>query len=238
MHDTGEPAPDGGRIPRALAAAGIIGPILFTTAFIAQGLFRRGEYNATTEDISSLEAGPGLQGAVQQVNFALFGLLLIAFAVGLHRGVRRSRAALTGPMILACNGVGLIIAGIFPLRQDAAGVTYDPLGVHSVNGRIFFLTIGLGLIVISRGLAADPRWRGLAAYVLATGIALLVMFVPFGVLTQPSDAVLHPWLGLVQRAILAIWLLCVIVLALRLRTVAIQTEVPPPTTRDRADRPS
>lgn len=202
----------------ATAAAGITGPILFTAGFLVQPAFRRGEYDATGEAISDLEAGPG--GWVQQVNFVLFGLLTIAFAVGLRRGVRPARAVVGGPAILAVNGLGLVVAGIFPMRQDTAGATYDPLGVHTVNGAIFFLTIGIGLVVLSRWLAADPRWRDLAGYVLASGIVVLVLVVAVIVLARPPSAVLHPWFGLAQRAVLAIWMVCVVVLALRLRSRA------------------
>jgi len=34
-----------------------------------------------------------------------------------------------------------------------------------------------------------------------------------------AQAPLHPWLGLIQRAILAVWFLCLVILALRLRRV-------------------
>jgi hypothetical membrane protein len=198
-------------VPPTLAAAGIAGPIIFTAGYLVQGWFRRGEYNATTEFISDLEAGPG--GWVQQLNFILFGLLMIAFAFGMLRGLR---PAVAGPALLAWNGVELIVGGVFPLREDAAGVTYDPLGVHTVNGAIFFLSIGIGLVVLSRQLAGDPRWRGASGFVLGTGIALLAMFVALVALARPPDAVLHPWLGLVQRTVLAIWSVCIVVLALRL----------------------
>ena len=66
------------------AWAGIIGPALFTAAFLAQEAFRRGEYDPLAEPVSALEAGPN--GWIQQINFVVFGLLTIAFAVGLHRG--------------------------------------------------------------------------------------------------------------------------------------------------------
>jgi len=150
----------------------------------------------------------------------MFGLLTIAYAVGLHLGVRPIRAGVVGPAILAWTGVGLVLAAVFPLRGDASGVTYDPSGLHVVNGTIFFLSIGVGLIVMSRRLAGDPSWRGLASYALVTGIALLVMFVAFGVLVGPDDAPLHPWAGLAQRVVLAVWCPCTIVLALRLLRVA------------------
>jgi hypothetical membrane protein len=199
----------------ALALAGILGPILFTAVFVLQELFRRGEYSPMAEPVSALEAGPG--GWVQQVNFVGFGLLTIAFAVGLHRGMRPTRAGVVGPPILVWTGVGLVLAAVFALREDAAGATYDPTGLHDVNGAVFFLSIGVGLVVTSRRMAADPRWRSLATYALATGIALLVMFVAFGVLVGPDDAPLHPWAGLAQRVVLAVWFSCTIVLVLRLR---------------------
>jgi hypothetical membrane protein len=200
-----------------LAAAGILGPILFTAGFVIQELFRRSEYSPIAEPVSALEAGPG--GWVQQVNFVAFGLLTIAFAVGLHRGMRPTRAGVVGPAILVWTGVGLVLAAVFALREDAAGVTYDPTGLHSVNGAVFFLSIGIGLVVTSRRMAADPSWRSLAGYTLATGTALLVMFVAFGVLVGPDDAPLHPWAGLAQRVVLAVWFSCTIVLALRLLRV-------------------
>jgi hypothetical membrane protein len=200
-----------------LALAGILGPILFTAVFVIQELFRRDEYSPMAETVSALEAGPG--GWVQQVNFVGFGLLTIAFAVGLHRGMRPTRAGVVGPAILVWTGVGLVLAAVFALREDAAGATYDPTGLHDVNGAVFFLSIGVGLVVTSRRMAADPRWRSLATYALATGIALLVMFVAFGVLVGPDDAPLHPWAGLAQRVVLAVWFSCTIGLALRLLRV-------------------
>ncbi|MDQ2882319.1 MAG: DUF998 domain-containing protein [Actinomycetota bacterium] len=199
-----------------LAAAGIVGPILFTVGFLAQDLLRGG-YDPIARQISELEASP--TGWVQQVNFVLFGLLLIAFAVGLHRGVRPTRAGVVGPAILAWSGVGLVVAGFFPLRADAAGLIYDPTGVHHVNGAIFFLSIGVGLVVVSRRLAGDPRWRHLATYTLVTGIVLLAMD-PFNGLLAGPGAPLYPWSGLLQRATLAVWMPCVVILALRLRRVA------------------
>ncbi len=157
---------------------------------------------------------------MQQVNFIVFGLLLIAFAVGLYRGVHAAAPKGLGPALVAWNGVELVIAGVFPLREDPAGRVYDPIGVHSVNGTIFFLCIGVVLGVLSRQFARDARWRGLAAYTLTSGIVVFVMVVLNGLLAEMAQAPLHPWLGLIQRAILAVWFPCLVVLALRLWRVA------------------
>ena len=64
----------------------------------------------------------------------------------------------------------MLLAAVLPLRQDAAGVSYDP-GGHVVAGVMFFLASATGLVVLSRRLARDPRWRSIAANVLSAGVA-------------------------------------------------------------------
>jgi hypothetical membrane protein len=135
-----------------LAAAGVLGPVLFTVGFLLLGLLRRGEYDPVAEQVSNLTAGP--YGWAQQVNFIVFGLLLLAFAAGLHRGMWPTRGGVTGPALLGCNGVGLVLAGLFPLREGAAGRVYDPIRVHSINGRIFLLSISIALVLVSLRLRA------------------------------------------------------------------------------------
>jgi hypothetical membrane protein len=211
-----------GRQVKAMAAAGIVGPVLFTVCFLVLGFLRRGEYNWVAQQVSDLTAGR--YGWAQQLNFAVFGLLLVAFALGLHRGVRGTGAGVVGPAILALNGVGLVVAGTSPLRENAVGVVYDPNGLHSVNGAIFFASIGIALAALSLRLRADPRWRGLAIYTLVTGIALFGLFFGLGIFALRAGAPLHHWLGLLQRLVLALWFPCLIVLAVRLRRVATETE--------------
>lgn len=214
------PTRSGTSLDILLAWAGIVGPVLFTAAYMAQEAFRRGEYSPLAEPVSALEAGP--HGWLQQVNFVVFGLLTVAFAVGLHRGVRPTRAGVAGPALLVVSGVGLLLAAALPLRQDAAGVTYDP-GGHVVAGVLFFVASAAGLIVISRRLARDPRWRSISAYVLACGLVSLAGFVAMGAVVMPDDAPLHDWFGLAQRLLLLLVLFpCRIVLAVRLRKVSEQ----------------
>jgi hypothetical membrane protein len=207
------------RTARMLAFAGIAGPVGFAVGFLVLGLLHPG-YSPVTQQVSDLTAGP--YGWAQQANFVVFGLLLLAFAVGLQLGLQPTRASVLGPLLLGGNGVGLVLAGAFPLRQDATGRVYDPVGVHSVNGAIFFASIGIALVALALRLRADPRWRDLAPSTLVTGIALLVGFVAVGTLLRPGGAPLHHWLGLGQRLLVAAWLACIVALAVRLRHLATQ----------------
>lgn len=200
------------------AWAGIIGPLLFTATFLAQEALRRDEYDPLAEPVSALEAGPN--GWIQQLNFVAFGLLTIAFAIGLNRGLRPTRAGIVGPALLLLSGIGLLFAGTFPLREDTAGVTYDP-GFHFVAGLTFFLSSALGLIVVSRRLARDARWHGLATCTLIAGIVALAGFAVGAGFVVPDDAPLHDWAGLHQRLVVLVVIFpCRIVLSLRLLRVA------------------
>ena len=163
---------------------------------------------------------PGPNGWIQQINFIVFGLLTIAFAVGLNRGLPATRTGIIGPALLLVSGIGLLLGAAFPLREDAAGVILRPIG-HIVGGSAFFLSSALGLIVVSRRLARDPRWQNIATYTLVAGIVALLGFAVGGALVAPDAATLHDWVGLYQRLIiLAVIFPCRIVLSIRLLKVA------------------
>ena len=168
------------------------------------------------EPVSALEAGPN--GWIQQVNFVVFGLMMLAFAVGMDRGLRPPRTWTLGPALLCIAGIGLFLAAAFPLREDAAGVTYDP-GLHFVAGVTFFLSTSLALLALSRRLPKDSHWRGLAAYTAACGVLAFIGFVVLGRFAIPDGAPLHDYAGLAQRTVLLLVTFpCLVVLALRLRT--------------------
>jgi hypothetical protein len=89
-----------------------------------------------------------------------------------------------------------------------------------------FLGAGVGLIVVSRRLAGDPSWRKLATYALATGIAIVVLVFAFGALAEGPGTPLHPWIGLFQWVMVAVWCTCTVVLSLRLLRVARVADAP------------
>ena len=201
---------------RIAALSGIAGPSLFTLTFLAQQVFRRAEFNPIAEPVSALEAGPN--GWIQQVNFVVFGLLLLTFAFGLDRGLARSRLGRLGPGLLGVASVGLFLAAALPLREDAAGVTYDP-GGHFVAGVTFFLSTSLAMLVLSRRLAKDPHFRALATYTAICGVLAFVGFVVMGRFAIQDDTPLHDFAGLIQRVvIMLITFPCLVALAVRLRS--------------------
>jgi hypothetical protein len=198
----------------ALAWAGIIGPLLFTVVFLAQEALRRGEYDPLAEPVSALEAGP--HGWIQRLNFLVFGLLTMAHAIGLHRGMRPAQGGWIGPALLFFTGIGTLMSTAFPWREDAAGVAYAPVG-HIVGGMIFFLGSPAALVVLSRRMRHDPSWLSLAGYTLGLGVVLFALAVVGTVFVRPDTAPLHDWAGLYQRImIVAVLFPCRVALGVRL----------------------
>jgi hypothetical membrane protein len=206
----------------ALAAAGIAGPIIFAVVALVQSVLRQ-DHNLVAHPISALAVGTS--GWVQNANFLLFGLLMIAFAVGLHLGVHPSRWGVVAFAFLVLSGIGLMWGGVFP-ATDSTGA-FDETRVLHIPGFIMtFLGGGLGLVVMSRRMARDPRWQSMATYALVTGIAMLMLILVGGGLVRPPGSPLHAWFGLFQWVLLAVWFPCTIILALRLLRLVRAADVP------------
>lgn len=199
-----------------LARAGIVAPIWFTTLVVLQG-FLVPEYSHVRLPISALAAWP--TGWIQNVNFYVSGGLLMAFAWGLHRGVQPAARTNAGLALLLMGGLGVVLAGVFPWRM-VDGVPTEPLA-HVVGAITAFAATGLGLIVFSRRMMADPRWRDLAPYTMYTGIVVLLLFVVVGFFAVDAGTPFHPWAGLLQRVLCGVWFACLVVLAVRLHGASV-----------------
>ena len=200
---------------RTLALAGVAGPVLFTVLVILQGLLIPA-YSHVSLPISALEAWP--TGWIQRLNFWLAASLNIAFVYGLHLAVQPARRGATGVPLLVVGGIGLALAGLFPWVMVNGVPTETPL--HVVGAITTFAATGLGWLMFSRRMSADGRWRGVSRYTMATGIAMLVLFIALGFFAIDDGTPLHPWAGLLQRILCVVWFTLLIVLAVRLRGVA------------------
>jgi hypothetical protein len=167
-----------------LLAAGPVGGLVFTGAYLAEGATRAG-YQALAQPISALSLGPG--GWVQQLNFIVFGVLVCLSAAGWRAALAGGRGAWAFPVLRVVAGVALVMDGLF--AQDPSG-GYPPgvaAGVPTVHGQVHTLfavititALASASFVLAARLAAEPRWRGWAVVAVAAGVATIVFIGAFG----------------------------------------------------------
>ncbi len=200
---------------RILAGAGIVGPAVFTIVTIVAGVLRPSYSQAGGSGIPELGVGPN--ALLWNAGAILFGLLIIAFAFGLHRGINEGRGSRIGPALVAVSGISYAGLGLFPIAQSTLQLS-----------RFFVLIVVATSIVaplfIARRLGRGENWRHYRSYSLLSGAVALVVLLALsaGVSSQISQAtldaaskgiqvtpegVLGSWAGVLQRLFFAVvWL--------------------------------
>jgi len=175
------------------------------------------EYTLVGDFISVLAIGRF--GFVQTIAFLAQGIGLLALAAGIRRTTRGSWGSLVGSAFFVLSGIGTLIAAGFPIDggtqpQTAAGT------VHSLAALVTFVCAVLGMFVLTRTFKRTAPWRSYwpSSLVLAL-VALVLFFLPGG----------DDWVGLFQRIFVGVIIVWVVLVALRLRSIAggAQTQQPP-----------
>ncbi len=199
-----------------LASSGIVAPVLFASLIIVLGLLEPG-YSHRTETMSVLGGVGGWRGAAFNVGIALIGLLLIGFAIGLHRGIGGGEGSKVGPILIALGGVGLVSSAIFHCNQDCTNVLKSPTfagRMHIVTSFLSGFCLSMAPFAIFVRLRSDQRWQNYRWFTLAMGILAnlpgLILWISFFTTRIPE------WEGLIQRLGIVFPLLWVEVIAVHL----------------------
>ena len=172
--------------PRRAALAGMAGPILFASVLVTltalQYDFLVGIGWEPLRDPSGawpsgLSLGP--YGWVQDLDFAVSGLLLAVFALGLHRGLTGGSRA--GPTLLFVAGTAMALLAFETDPMDRAGPRTLHGSIHDAAFVLFVLALVPALFLLWRRMREDPRWRGHARCTLATALIASACLVLPGV---------------------------------------------------------
>jgi hypothetical protein len=171
---------------RWLALAGMIGPLLFALVValldIVQDKFLvLNGFDPLTESPVSVNAlGP--YGWIQCINFAIFGLLEIAFAIGLYRSVKGGRLAkITSVGFVFAIGVSMLLS-TFPTDNFNAGQSGHAVlqtwhgAIHNFAFYMFLFSQILAYLFMWGRFRKDQRWRGFDWYSLAIGVLAVPIF--------------------------------------------------------------
>ncbi len=198
------------------ALCGISAPIIFVIVMIVAGFFYE-DYSHVTQAISELGGVEAQYPIVQNANFIVFGILVVAFAFGLHRGIGDGRGSRLGPILVGIFGIIAVAHAFLPCD---AGCEFKSLigALHNLTGLSSFLALCVGILVTSRRLKGDPNWQSYRGYSLLTGVAALVSLVAWIGVSKAAgvDAVS----GVLQRVFTGIVLLWIEVVAIQLLRIS------------------
>src|SRR5690349_7620475 len=110
------------------------------------------------------------------VGFLGYGILILAFALALHRGIHRETGSWLGPGVLAVYGVGYIALAFSPCDPGCQAATPPSLHhrLHFLLSDLISLAAILGPFTLYARMARDPVWRSLApATLVLPGVAWL-----------------------------------------------------------------
>jgi hypothetical protein len=158
----------------------MLAPVLYIVTWTVAGLLYPG-YNQLTQATSELTSKGALAAAATVANFGGYalGLLLIAFAFGLYRGVRHSRWLLIGAILVGLFGLICVIQPFFTMDPGAASHAFQNImhdSVYVISGVALFP----GLLVLSVAFAKDPSLRPYRWYTLITPFLILLAGVDVG----------------------------------------------------------
>jgi uncharacterized protein DUF998 len=199
------------------AACGVIGPTVFTVAWIVAAR-RQDEYLVRHEHISGLAARDAVNPQIMTTGFLTLGACVVAFARSLERRLLPRPG--WGPAMIGAAGVATIAAGAFrrdrrsnvpPAGEEGPVQSFENDLHDTASVAIAVLGTG-GLSALAPRLAADPSFRRLVPAALGaagTSLGLSAWFL---------RDVVRPWNGIVQRVSVTVPLAFVVRLALRMLT--------------------
>lgn len=172
---------------KLLAVCGILAPITFALATLAAGSVHP-QYSHLSRMVSELgETGAPGAAVMNYAGFLLFGILIVAFAFGLHRGIAAGPGDWLGPAVLGLYGAAYILVAFAPCDPGCAGSTPSwHHQAHLLLGRIIFLTAVGAPVALYARLARDEQWARWRVLVLGLPVLgwltlqLPLPSVPFG----------------------------------------------------------
>src|SRR5262245_17220436 len=196
------------------AYAGIAGPALFTLVVLLLGWLQP-DYHPWVQPVDAISVGK--MGTLMDVTLFVFGILMGVFTVALYRGVRPGPGSLTGLAASILSSVGIVLTAFFPMTTDLNGAPAQTL-FHALASMLAYFGAAIGFVSLSRLMAVDQPWKGLAMLTRKSGLAMMWMF-PAILGTMPIWSPFHVGVGVLQRLALIVWFTCSIMLALKLRKV-------------------
>ena len=163
------------------------------------------------DQVSQLISELGYYGAsnptILNGDLLLTGFLIFVFSLGLRHSISRGTSS-NGPRLVALAGLSLAGASFFPGNPDRSSG-----GIHGLLAVLAFVSFILSPLLTARIIRTDTRWQDLYLYSRVSALVLLVLFLSYFAFAYQGP--LLPWRGAMERAVFAVPLLWIEVMAIR-----------------------
>jgi Protein of unknown function (DUF998) len=196
-----------------IVTVAFVGITYFVVIIIALH-FLRPDLNPIQRPTSEYAVGPF--GWLMTSAFFSMSVASWALVIGLSQGVSQPARSRIGLGLVGLWGVGVLIAMFFPIDLDGAPQTMSGT-IHAINGPLTFLSLTVGVILISRRFKHDETWCPHHRSTLILSLVMLMAFIgaPLAIATESGFA------GLAQRMYLVTFVTWFLLTATRLRSVAL-----------------
>jgi hypothetical membrane protein len=188
---------------RVLALGAVVGPALFTLAwlalgFVSSGYTVSGTHIAPYSHISQPISGLGMSGTAPFMNtaFVLSGVLLLAGVLGVFRGTAGSGRPVprwTCTALLGLSPVGLVLIGLFDLEAPVP---------HFLGASLIYILPVISFLATGLYLRGIPDWRRFGnRLLLASPLTLLLMVIFSMTFSETATAAGEGVAGLTQRVL-------------------------------------
>jgi hypothetical membrane protein len=195
-------------IHSAIAAAGIIGPLMLTIGDLTAALADP-DYSLVKNSISSLALTH--IGWLQTIGFLALGLLVEVFTTGLMFSVRRQKWFHLGIGLLVFFGFAMLLIGAF--HTDSVDILKRTTEgrIHGYMATTSFSLFPFAVLCLLPSLKRDNNWKDLYRYSQSVFYGALFFLVMTRVFQETSG-----WFGLGERLLVANMIIWVEVMAVRL----------------------
>jgi hypothetical protein len=205
------------QIQQLLLLCGVIAGPFFIVVFLIEGSLRSG-YQSLRQPVSALSLGE--RGWVQQANFIVTGILMLACAFGFRLALVPYGGSFWAPLLVGIFSLGLIGAGVFSTditglpKEKGVVVKRTKSGIfHDLFSLPVFVALFFAECFVFGHLFAAAGEYGWEIYSIISGTLFITGFVLAGIGFSGSSK-LAPVGGLLQRLTIGIgWMWIALVAA-------------------------
>ena len=198
---------------RFLAFCGVIAPIIFTVVLLILGVLQP-EYNHIKQYISEFGAVDAPYALIfNTIGFPILGILIIAFAFALNKGINNGKGTKIGPILLVVSGCSFVLVSIFPC--DPGCIPISTVGIiHGYMCLIALLALILAPFFMLHRLVRDDKWHNYHIY------SIVIAIIALSVVIVGKSGFFMESIGLLQRLAYGLSLLWVEIMAIKLLRVS------------------